>query len=108
MTFRFQHAFKHTVAKYARDNVSVKQLFHYAQLQNSERFEMYDYGYRKNWMLYGSTVPPAYNLSASSVPLMIAYGTKDSLTKPQVKLPTLLLGNSFTEFSHSNTRILNY
>lgn len=80
----FQHAFKHTVAKYARDNVSTKQLYHFAQVQNSERFQMYDYGYRENLVLYGMVKPPEYNLSASNVPLMIAYGTKDSLTEPKV------------------------
>lgn len=45
---------------------------------------MYDYGYRENLVLYGMVKPPEYNLSASNVPLMIAYGTKDSLTEPKV------------------------
>lgn len=81
--FLFQHAFKNTVAKYARDNVSVKQLLHFAQLQNSEKFEMYDYGTKENMIRYGLSKPPEYNLTAVSVPLVVAYGTKDSLTKAE-------------------------
>uniref|UniRef100_A0A336M0G7 CSON009499 protein n=1 Tax=Culicoides sonorensis TaxID=179676 RepID=A0A336M0G7_CULSO len=75
-----RHAFKHTVAKYARDNMAVKQLLHYSQLQNSMSFKMYDYGWQQNFALYGTIKPPEYNLSSCTVPLMIAYGTKDSLT----------------------------
>lgn len=45
---------------------------------------MYDYGSRQNFLKYGTNQPPTYNLSACSVPLMIAYGTKDSLTKSEV------------------------
>ncbi|XP_063702781.1 lipase 3-like [Culicoides brevitarsis] len=78
-----RHAFKHTIAKYARDNISSKILWHFAQVQNSERFEKYDYGKEENLMRYGSIQPPLYNLTRVTVPIVLAYGTRDSLTKAE-------------------------
>lgn len=67
--------------KYVYDNVSVKQLIHYGQIHGSKLFQMYDYGPLINRNVYnGNSTPPEYDLSQVTVPTIVMYGAKDSLT----------------------------
>ncbi|XP_059058794.1 lipase 3-like [Achroia grisella] len=63
--------FGHTPA-----GVSTKQLVHYAQLINSNKFRQFDYGL-KNLAQYGSVTPPDYNIEKITSPLAIFFGLND-------------------------------
>ncbi|XP_049880055.1 lipase 1-like [Pectinophora gossypiella] len=75
---------------------SVKNLVRYSQSMHSPNFEKFDYGKEKNLELYGSEVPPLYNLKAVTVPVVILYGRNDYLVDPKdiawlrKKLPNVL------------------
>jgi len=60
---------------------SVKDLDHYEQWIDSAVFQRYDYGRRGNEREYGSSTPPAYNLSAITpqVPIALFAGQEDAL-----------------------------
>lgn len=55
---------------------SVDQLVHYAQGINSAKFAMFDYGWTKNMLVYGSLSPPSYNLGAITAPVYLHYSEK--------------------------------
>lgn len=61
------------------DNVSMKQLGHYAQLVQNAKFARYDYGTVDNRKHYKSNNPPEYNLTKIEVPITVIYGSKDAL-----------------------------
>uniref|UniRef100_A0A336KHF7 Lipase n=1 Tax=Culicoides sonorensis TaxID=179676 RepID=A0A336KHF7_CULSO len=61
------------------DNISVKQLGHFAQLVHNAKFAMYDHGTLGNYKNYKSNHPPEYDLSKISVPITVIYGSKDGL-----------------------------
>jgi gastric triacylglycerol lipase len=42
---------------------SLKNLLHWVQISYSGRFEMYDYGEQMNLKVYGSKLPPEFDLS---------------------------------------------
>ncbi|XP_014486359.1 PREDICTED: lipase 3-like isoform X2 [Dinoponera quadriceps] len=75
---------------------STKQVLHFAQLINSKSFQKYDHGAKLNKTLYGSTVPPEYNLSKVKTPVTIFYSENDFLThttdvlKLARKLPNII------------------
>lgn len=50
---------------------------HYVQIYHSGVFQNYDYGRGKNLERYGSTRPPAYNLSEVRVPVALFVGKND-------------------------------
>ncbi|EDS36646.1 lysosomal acid lipase [Culex quinquefasciatus] len=63
---------------------SVKQMLHHAQVVNDGgRFRQFDYGWEGNWERYGSLEPPAYNLTASTAPVLIYYGLNDWMVHPR-------------------------
>ncbi|XP_066595021.1 gastric triacylglycerol lipase-like isoform X2 [Prorops nasuta] len=58
---------------------SIKQLAHYGQLVQCRKFQMFDYK-EKNVNYYGQLSPPEYNITKTSVPIVIFYSSNDSLT----------------------------
>ncbi|KAJ8710470.1 hypothetical protein PYW08_008985 [Mythimna loreyi] len=58
---------------------SVHNMARYGQSMNSDRFEKFNYGKEQNLVVYGSEQPPAYNLSATTVPVLCIYGNNDGL-----------------------------
>lgn len=61
---------------------SVKQFLHYAQGLVSKDFRRYDFGYSKNMDVYGSRVPPSYDMSKVTAPVSLFYSTNDWLSHP--------------------------
>ncbi|CAG5055775.1 unnamed protein product [Parnassius apollo] len=62
---------------------SVKQFAHYGQGVVSGDFRKFDYGDVKNLDLYGSNVPPSYNLENIIAPVSIFYSEADWFTDPR-------------------------
>ncbi|XP_047332900.1 triacylglycerol lipase 1 [Impatiens glandulifera] len=60
---------------------STKNLKHLFQMIRKGTFSKFDYGRLKNMILYGSSEPPAFDVSLipSSLPLWMAYGAEDAL-----------------------------
>ncbi|XP_073962656.1 lipase 3-like [Choristoneura fumiferana] len=58
---------------------SVDTFAHFGQLFHTQEFVKFDYGVVKNLKLYGSATPPAYNLKASDVPVVVFKGHNDGL-----------------------------
>lgn len=59
-------------------------MLHIAQLiSNGGKFRQFDYGHDGNLEKYGSWEPPAYNLTASTAPVVIYYGLNDLLVHPR-------------------------
>ena len=63
---------------------SLKAFFHYSQGVKNKKFSYYDYGYEQNILIYNSTVPPDYDLSAVNLPVAIFYAENDYLADPLV------------------------
>lgn len=62
---------------------SVKNMAHFAQMYNSKKFQMFDYGSPdKNKQHYGTDTPPQYNTSTINVPLALYWGGNDWLADP--------------------------
>lgn len=63
-----------------------------------ESFRKFDYGYKENLMLYGSTQPPKYRLERIKVPIAIFYSENDLLADYAVSFTfmTLLCFNFMT------------
>ncbi|XP_012265131.1 lipase 3 isoform X5 [Athalia rosae] len=62
---------------------SYKQIVHYGQNMKSGYFRKFDYGKEENLKLYGSAVPPKYNLGKVKVPVTIFYSENDFMTDPR-------------------------
>jgi len=63
---------------------SVKNMVHWGQGIRTEAFQMYDEGSaEKNMWRYNSTKPPAYDLSAIKVPVVLYAGGEDYLADPK-------------------------
>lgn len=62
---------------------SVQNLARYGQSMKSQKFEKFNYGKDENMKIYNSEIPPEYNLSAVTVPVMILYGKNDYLVDPK-------------------------
>ncbi|XP_047035407.1 lipase 1-like [Helicoverpa zea] len=56
---------------------SLHNMARYGQSMHSDRFEKFNYGKKRNVKLYGSEKPPEYNLSATTVSVMVLYGNND-------------------------------
>lgn len=61
---------------------SVQNLIHFAQMVNSGKFQMYDFGARENMKKYNQTEPPVYHPSNVTVPVALFSGTHDWLVVP--------------------------
>uniref|UniRef100_A0A182P4Y6 Lipase n=1 Tax=Anopheles epiroticus TaxID=199890 RepID=A0A182P4Y6_9DIPT len=88
---------------------SLKQVAHFGQAVTSGHFRPYDYGTEENRRRYaGSDVPPDYDLTKVTVPVVIFYGLGDQLTHPADvrelagKLPNLVALNQLPNvtFNH--------
>jgi len=61
---------------------SVKNILHYAQAVNNDKFQMFDYGTSGNLKHYNQTTPPKYDLSKLLTRNAIIYGSGDKLVNP--------------------------
>lgn len=48
------------------------------------RFEKFDYGPEKNMVVYGSEIPPEYDLKKVTAPVALYYGKNDLLVDTRV------------------------
>ncbi|CAH0683023.1 unnamed protein product [Spodoptera exigua] len=62
---------------------STFQFAHYGQLVESHRFCRYDFGRQGNLAAYNQSVPPDYDLSLVTTPVVIFYSAKDLLSDPK-------------------------
>lgn len=95
--------------------VSVRQGLHFLQSIRSGGFRQFDYDDRqKNWQVYGSEIPPAYNLNYVTVPVHIFHSKADNTASvrnvlrlasqlPNVKSRYLMPVNTFAhiDFTYS-------
>ncbi|KAJ0171246.1 hypothetical protein K1T71_012796 [Dendrolimus kikuchii] len=58
---------------------SLHNIAKYGQSMNSARYQKFDYGKAKNLDIYGTEIPPKFNLSAVTVPVVAIYGENDAL-----------------------------
>lgn len=59
------------------------QLFHFAQIQLSGKFQPYDHSYdddATNQLIYGKSLVEPYNLTQTSVPITIIYSRNDEVS----------------------------
>ena len=61
---------------------SYRNYVYYAQMINSDRFELYDYGKRKNKEIYGTEEPPLVPIQDYKVPTVLLSGDRDKLADP--------------------------
>lgn len=63
---------------------STTTFVHYAQLfRSGGKFQKFDYGALKNIVVYGSSIPPEYDLSQVQAPTMLYVGDADGFAGPQ-------------------------
>ncbi|XP_017777242.1 PREDICTED: lipase member K-like [Nicrophorus vespilloides] len=62
---------------------STKPINHIAQLGNSQRCQMYDYGPKGNLEVYQSDYPPEYNISRINIPTYLFVGENDTIASPK-------------------------
>lgn len=86
---------------------SVKNMAHFCQMVQTNKFRMYDYGSpSKNMEHYGQSTPPAYNVSAMTVPVALYWSQKDWLADPTdvrallPQLPSKLYDKYITNWDH--------
>ncbi|XP_043264592.1 lipase 3-like [Colletes gigas] len=65
---------------------SSRTLVHYAQEIESGYFRQFDHGAEKNVQIYNSTVPPNYNISNITTPLVLFCGPNDWLSSSILQL----------------------
>lgn len=62
----------------------MRQLIHYLQLFQHERFQKYDYGVTENLKLYGSVKPPEYDLLNIRTNVQLMHARQDFLAPVSV------------------------
>jgi pimeloyl-ACP methyl ester carboxylesterase len=62
---------------------SVRNLLHYTQAVNSDKFMRYDFGQSENVVRYGQANPPEYSVSNLSLPVALLSGGHDTLSAPE-------------------------
>ncbi|XP_021955648.1 lipase 3 [Folsomia candida] len=67
------------IMRNALSSASMKSLFHLFQLWKSGDFRQYDYQERRNMEIYGTPVPPIYDLSKVTSPVVLYCGEEDNL-----------------------------
>ncbi|VDO29030.1 unnamed protein product [Onchocerca flexuosa] len=80
---------------------STANVLHWAQMVNSHKIQMYDYGsVKKNMMHYNMSTPPLYNLSLINVPVYLYSGENDWIADKRdiqaINFDLLLLHQKFT------------
>lgn len=88
------------------DDASVKQVKHYAQLEQTGKkknklknelksnmnfkmigeFRQYDYGPTENLKLYGTAIAPDYKLEDVTAPINVYVGANDFVVNPKVRI----------------------
>lgn len=61
---------------------SVKNMVHFAQLVREKKFQKFDYGSRKNLIVYGQETPPEYNVSGVAAPVGLFWSLNDWFADP--------------------------
>lgn len=86
---------------------SVQNMVHFAQMVNSDLFQMYDYGSSdKNQAHYNVTVPPLYYPENMTTPTVIFSGGMDWLADPKdvkkllPRIPNLVSNTFIAEYDH--------
>lgn len=86
---------------------SVKDVVHFAQLVKSQKFQMYDYGEKKNMEKYNSPTPPLYNVTKMETPVALFTGSQDWLADPydvdhglRPLLPNIIQDKNRDEWNH--------
>lgn len=86
---------------------STRSLIHYAQGLTSGQFRRYDFEYSENINIYGSMLPPEYNLENITTPVILFYSDNDDWisNKKDVemlmeKLPNVISSNVIDGYSH--------
>lgn len=64
---------------YLPAGAAVRQVIHYGQLMQNDKFARYDFGTYRNKRIYGRPDPPSYNLNNISAPVALHYGFNDML-----------------------------
>ncbi|XP_014365456.2 lipase 3 [Papilio machaon] len=72
-----------TLSNHFPAGTSVKSMSFYYQRVSTDRFSKYDHGREVNLEVYGAEEPPAYNIKAVNVPVVIIHGENDHLTSPK-------------------------
>ncbi|KAL4239771.1 hypothetical protein ACF0H5_000574 [Mactra antiquata] len=62
---------------------SVKNILHYAQAVQSDKFQRFDYGPKMNMEKYNQTTPPEFYLKNVKTPTVVYSGTADWLVVPE-------------------------
>ena len=57
-----------------------------ANINFTDKFQMFDYGPQINKQYYGSYSPPQYDLKKVKVPVAVFYSDNDFVAPPEVKL----------------------
>ncbi|CAG9781851.1 unnamed protein product [Diatraea saccharalis] len=68
------------ILTYTPGGSSTKTIVHYIQSIKSGQFRMFDMDIKKNFMKYGSSYPPAYNLQNVRLPIVLFFSTGDWLS----------------------------
>lgn len=58
---------------------ALKQLAHYGQNRDANKFQQWDYGPLRNILIYRNSTPPIYDLSKVTVDLVLIYADGDVL-----------------------------
>merc|ERR1711973_342896 len=89
---------------------SVKSMWHYSQLIQNGRFQMYDYGWNGNIQRYHQPTPPSCHVSDMKVPVAMFSGADDWLSTPQDVHDKLIHGvpNLLTYQQDNNWNHMDY
>ncbi|KAM3717721.1 Lipase lipl-1 [Dirofilaria immitis] len=89
---------------------SMSNVLHWAQMVNSHKTQMYDYGSeKKNIKHYNMSTPPIYNLSLTNVPVYLYWSEKDWLADKRdiqdgliakISRKYLIENNELNDFNH--------
>lgn len=89
--------------------VSLRQILHFAQLIRSSKFQQFDYDDEfLNWIHYGQTKPPAFDLDRVTVDINMYLSTDDTTTtignimELRDRLPHVKQTYIFSNFTHSD------
>ncbi|XP_029671560.1 lipase 3-like [Formica exsecta] len=76
---QFDYALLPVILSHDPAGSSTKTLLHYLQALQTNKFRQYDYGRKKNLLMYNSAEPPDYDLTNITVPIALFYGANDWL-----------------------------
>lgn len=86
---------------------SVKQIKHYLQLHESNRFCQYDFG-KDNQRIYGRSTPPDYALQLITAPVGLYYGQNDFLAAVEdvhrlaKRLPNVVVNHMYSNKKYNH------